>query len=124
MRNVFLIIGIVFTTLLMISTVTAVPKVNSDPLMDKINEIEGYKELIDGKLVGINIDADNGGLIDFLIQIIQWIIDLVQQLIDVVLDLFGIVDLIEYLIGLIDALFELIMDLIDAIIDIFTPNIM
>jgi phage-related protein len=122
MRKIFLLIGAIFTALLMISTVTAVPQVNSDPLMDKINEIEENKRMIDEKLASINPDIETGGLIDLLIQIIQWIIALVQQIIDFILDIFGLVELIEYLIGLIVTLFELIMSLIDFIIDIFTPD--
>ena len=122
MRKIFLLIGAIFTALLMISTVTAVPQVNSDPLMDKINEIEENKRMIDEKLAAINPDIETGGLIDLLIQIIQWIIALVQQIIDFILDIFGLVELIEYMIGLIVTLFELIMSLIDFIIDIFTPD--
>ena len=122
MRKGFLIILAIFITILMISSATAVPKVNSDYIIEKINVIEEYKELIGGKLSNIGSDIGTTGLIDFLIQLIQWIIGLVQQLIDIVLDLFGIVNLIEYLIGLIVNLFELILSLIDYIFDIFNPN--
>ena len=122
MKKIFFSIGTIFTILLMISTVTAVPQVNSNPLMDKINEIEEYERIIDEKLATINPDVENGGLIDLLIQIIQWLIALVQQIINFILDIFGLVELIEYLKGLIVALFELIMSLINFIIDIFTPD--
>ena len=122
MRRDFLIILAIFITFLMISSATAVPKVNSDHLIEKINVIEEYKELIGGKLSNIDSDIVTTGLIDLLVQLIQWIIGLVQQLIDIVLDLFRIVDLIEYLIGLIVNLFELILSLIDYIFDIFNPN--
>ena len=44
MKKIFLLIGTIFTTLLMISTVTAVPQVHSNPLMEKINEIEKKKD--------------------------------------------------------------------------------
>ena len=124
MKKIFFSIGTIFTILLMISTVTAVPQVNSNPLMDKINEIEEYERIIDEKLVAINPDVENGGLIDLLIQIIQWLIALVQQIINFILDIFGLVELIEYLISLIVSLFELIMALIDFIIDIFTPDVL
>jgi hypothetical protein len=106
----------------MISTVTAVPQANGNPLMDKINEIEEGKRIIDNKIASINLDAESGGLIDLLIQIIQWLIALVQQIINIILEIFHLVDLIEYLINLIVSLFELIMALINFIIDIFTPG--
>ena len=124
MKKIFLLIGTIFTTLLMISTVTAVPQVHSNPLMEKINEIEENKRIIDERLADINPDAETGGLIDLLIQIILWLIALVQQIINLILDIFGLVELIEYLIGLIVALFELIMSLINFIIDIFTPDVL
>jgi len=124
MKKIFFSIGTIFTILLMISTVTAVPQVNSNPLMDKINEIEEYKRIIDEKVTNKNPDVESGWLIDLLIQIIQWVIDIVQQMINFVLEIFGIVELIEYLISLIVNLFELIMALIDFIVDIFTPDVL
>ena len=123
MRRIFLIVCSIFTAILMISTVSAVPKVNSESLMNRIDEIEEYKKLIDKEINDIILDVGNGGLIDFFIQIIQWLIDLVWQIINVVYQIFGILDLVESLISVINYLFELIMDLIDAIMDIFTPNI-
>lgn len=124
MKKIFLLIGAIFTSLLMISTVTAVPQADSNPLMKKINEIEENTKLINGKLASINLDVETGGIIDLLIQIIQWLISIVQQIINLILEIFGLVDLIEYLISLIVNLFELIMALINFIIDIFTPNVL
>lgn len=122
MKRFILSLGAVFIVLLMVSTVTAVPQVNSNPLIIKINEIEENKKIINEKFADIIIDVETGGLIDILRQIIEWLIDFVQQIIDLILDIFGLVDLIEYLIGLIASLFELIMSLINFIIDIFNPN--
>jgi len=39
--------GAILIGLLMISSATAVPKVNSDPLMNKINEFEKTKKIIE-----------------------------------------------------------------------------
>jgi hypothetical protein len=122
MKRFILPLGAVLIVLLMVSTVTAVPQVNSNPLMIKINEIEENKKIITEKLTDIKVDVETGGIIDILRQIIEWLIDLVQRIIDLILDIFGLVDLIEYLIGLIVSLFELIMTLINFIIDIFNPN--
>jgi hypothetical protein len=123
MRKIILIIGTIFTTFLIISTATAVPKTNSESLINKINEIEEYKELINDRIIDINHEIEKGGIIDFLIKIILWLIGLVQQLINIVLDIFNIIDLIEYLIELIFTLFALIIALIDYILNIFTPDI-
>jgi hypothetical protein len=122
MKKIFLLFSTIFVTMLMISTVTAAPKINSDPLMDKINEVEETKKLIDEKLDDIDFEISTLGLIDILIQIIQMIIAFVQQLINIILDIFGLIELIEYLISLIITLFELIMNLINFIIDLFNPN--
>jgi len=122
MKRIFLILWSIFTALLMISTVSAVPKVNSDPIMDKIDVIEEYKKLIDEEVNDMLLDVETGGLIDILIQLIQWIINFVQQLISLILQIFGLVDLIEYLINLIVTLYEVIMAFIDFILSIFTPN--
>jgi len=123
MKKYILFFGSIFISLLMISTVTAVPKVNSDPLMDKIQEFEEMETRILDKLDLFKTDVESGGIIDLLIQIIQWLINIVQQIISLVLDIFGLIELIEYLINLIVSLFELIMQLINFIIEIFTPNI-
>ena len=122
MKRIFLLLGTVLTAMLMISTVTAVPNVNSNPLMDKINEIEETKKMIDDKLDNINFEVTTTGIIDILIQIIRLIISFVQQLISLILDIFGLIELIEYLISLIVTLIELIMALVNYIIDLFTPN--
>ena len=116
MKKYILFFGSIFISLLMISTVTAVPKVNSDPLIDKIQELEEMEKMIFDKLDVIKTDVESGGIIDLLIQIIQW-------LIDVIMEIFGLVSLIETLVNLIVQLFNVIINLINYIIDIFTPVI-
>ena len=116
MKKYILFFGSIFISLLMISTVTAVPKVNSDPLIDKIQELEEMEKMIFDKLDVIKTDVESLGIIDLLIQIIQW-------LIDVIMEIFGLVSLIETLVNLIVQLFNVIINLINYIIDIFTPVI-
>ncbi|VVB61849.1 Uncharacterised protein [uncultured archaeon] len=132
--------------LLMVSSATAVPKLNSDPLMNKINEIEKTKKIIeeniknktpDLKIQGlisllikkmkdtiydITLNLTPGGLIDLLIKIIEWMISIVQNLINLVYKIFDLVDIIYTLVNLIGTLIELIIELINSIIDIFTPG--
>jgi hypothetical protein len=107
----------------MISTVSAVPKVNSDPLMDKIQEFEEIERQINEKLDILKLEVESGGIIDLIIQIIEWLIDIVQQLISVIGRVFQLVELITYLITLIARLYELIMAVIDYILNLFSPSL-
>lgn len=136
--------GVIIIGLLMISSATAVPKVNSDPLMDKINEIEKNKKIIEENISNKTLDLKTRGSINLLIkiiketiyditldlkagliiQIIQWLISLIQKLINLITGIFNLVELIYNLINLIVNLYELIIKLINFIIDIFTPKIL
>lgn len=122
MKKFFTYFGVIFIALFMVSTVTAVTQMNSNPIMDKIDSIEENKLFIEEKISEINIDVENGGLIDFIIQIIQWLIDLVQDIINLVLEIFDLVYLIEYLIELSSSLFTVIMDLINLILGFFNSS--
>jgi len=123
LKRILLIIFAIFTSMLMISTVSAVPKVNSDPLMDKIQEFEEIERQINEKLDSLVLEVENGGIIDLIIQIIEMLIDLVQQLISVIGRVFQLVELITYLITLIVRLYELIMAVIDYILNLFSPDL-
>jgi hypothetical protein len=139
--------GAIIIGLLMVSSTTAVPKLNSDPLMNKINEIEKTKKIIEENIKNktpdlktqrsinllinkikdtiydITLNLTPGGLIDLLIKIIQWMISVVQNLINLVNKIIDLVDIIHTLVNLIGNLIELIKELINLIIDIFTPGI-
>ena len=107
----------------MISTVSAVPKINSDPLMDKIQEIEEIERQINEKLDTLTLDVETGGIIDLIIQLIEWLIDFVQQLISAIGRIFQLVELIAYLISLIVRLYEMIMAIIEFILNLFSPDL-
>jgi hypothetical protein len=78
MRRIYLIIFSFFTVSLLLSTVSAVPKVNSDPLMNKIDYIEETFYFLDKELKCFLFDIENGGIIDFLRQLIEWMIGIVE----------------------------------------------
>lgn len=122
MRRIYLMIFSIFTVSLLMSTVSAVPKFNSDTIMDKIDYIEENYNFINKEIKTNLLDIENGGIIDLLRQIIEWLIGIVEQLISIVLEIFGLVDLIEHLINLISTLYEMILILIDLILSIFSPN--
>jgi len=136
--------GAIIIGLLMISSATAVPKVNSDPLMDKINEIEKNKKIIEENIYKKTLDLKTRGSITLLIkiiketiyditldlkagliiQIIQWLISLIQKIVDLITGIINLVQLIYNLINLIINLYELIIKLINFIKDILTPKIL
>jgi len=132
--------GAILIGLLMISSATAVPKVNSDPLMNIITEIEQNKKIIEENINNktfdlkteesinlliyeITLDVKTGGfIIDLLIKIIEWLISVVQNLINIVYQLIELMEIINNLVNLIGTLFEMITELINKIKDIFTPG--
>ena len=121
MKKFYFYICLFFVIFSMISTVTALPKINSDPIMNKINMIEENGLIISEKISYIKINLENSGLIDLLIRIIQWLITLVERIIDLVLEIFILIEILNYLIELISSLFDAILDLINKIFEIFNP---
>jgi len=137
--------GAILIGLLMVSSATAVPKVNSDPLMDKVNEIEKSKKIIEENINNKTLDLKTKGSINLLIKniketihdlmldiksaglilkIIQWLISLIQKILTLINDLTKLVQLINNLLTAIVNLYNLIIKLIDFIKSIFTPTIL
>jgi uncharacterized protein (UPF0335 family) len=137
--------GAILIGLLMVSSATAVPKVNSDPLMDKINEIEKNKKIIEENISNKTLNLKTMGSINLLIKnikqtiydltldiksaglilkIIQWLISLIQKILTLINDLTNLVQLINNLLTAIVNLYNLIIKLIDFIKSIFTPTIL
>ena len=138
--------GAIIVGLLMISSATAVPKANSDPLMDIISDIEKNKQLLEENINNKTFDQTTresidllinkikdamytitpnlkiGGLIDLLIKIIQWLITFIQQLINVISAIYNIVELIYTLVTVLMTLYNLIIQLIEFIQDILNPQ--
>ena len=125
--------------LLMISSATAVPKVNSDPLMNIIAEIEQNKKIIDldlktresinllinkikDTIYDITLDVKPGGLIDLLIKLIQWLITFIQNLIVLIGVVADLAALIYNLVNVLVTVYNLIMAIIDIINEIFNPE--
>jgi uncharacterized protein (UPF0335 family) len=137
--------GAILIGLLMVSSATAVPKVNSDPLMNKVNEIEKSKKIIEENINNKTLDLKTIGSINLLIKniketihdlmldiksaglilkIIQWLISLIQKILTFINDLTKLVQLINNLLTAIVNLYNLIIKLIDFIKSIFTPTIL
>ncbi len=124
MKKNILVIGVVFTSLLMISTVTAVPQTHSKPAMNTIEQIEERRSLVETleHKMSLGNDFQANGIIDWLIQLLSTILDFIQTLIAFVLELFQIVNLVNAIISAINQLIDLITQLIQAINDIITPG--
>ena len=132
-------VAALFIGCILISSATAVPTINCDPLQNILNNPENTK-LIEGKLsikksrnfflthlTDIHDDLTGnvrtkGFIIDFIIKIIEWLISIVQELIDLVYKLIDLVEIMNTLVDIINTLFELILELINKILDIFTPG--
>ena len=139
--------GAIIIGLLLMSSATAVPTVNSDPLTNIIDDIEKTKIMIEENISSKTLDLKTGESIDLLIKsikdtvydinpdvqtkgiiinllimIIQFLISIVQALINLVYKIIDLVEIINTLVNLIGTLFDLIIELINLIIDIFTPG--
>jgi len=134
--------GAIVIGLLMISSATAVPKVNSDPLMDIVNDIEKNQKIIEENIAikSLNLKTSEsinllikkikdtsstltlGGLIDLIIKIIQWLITLIQKLIPLISAIATLVNLIYNLISIIVSIYNLIMAIIEIINNIINPE--
>lgn len=123
MKHRCVLLGVFFTLILVVSTVTAVPYNYSQPAMNRIEQIEEKRTM---KNVLIT-DAENNilgkGLIDLIIQILLAILSFIQKLIAFVFDLLQIVNLIERIISAIMQLITAIFAFIEAIMDLISPDI-
>ncbi len=123
MKKYFMGIGTIFIALLLVSTVTAVPQAQSNPVMNLINDIEENKNIIDYDFLNNIINnVQSGGIIDLIIQLITLIIQFILEIIDVIQNIIGLVNLIQNLIDAFTTLFQLIQDLIEIIRNIFNPS--
>ena len=91
MKKLLIIFGAIFVIFLLISNATAVPQINSEPIMKKVSDTKkqikllGEKlEVYNGKIGNINIYPT--GIFDFLIAILNFLIDLINSIIDFILE--------------------------------------
>jgi hypothetical protein len=123
MRKGLLGFGVIGTICMLFLVVTAVPTVNSSPIMQAINEIEKSEEKFNEQLMEKSFSGlQTTGIIDFLKQLLLLIIQAILNLIDIVRQLIGLVALVEYLIEIILVLVDAVVSLINTILDLFNPN--
>ena len=121
MKQKYVLLGAFFTFILLVSTVTALPYTNSQPLMETIEEIEEY-QIMNIYDVEINQFLQSKGIFDWIVQILLAILHLIQEIIQLVLELLQIVNLIEMIISAITQLINVVFQLIEAIMDLISPD--
>lgn len=121
MKQKYVLLGAFFTFILLVSTVTALPYTNSQPVMETIEEIEEYR-VMDTFDVQINEFLQSKGIFEWIVQILLAILHLIQELIQLVLDLLQIVNLIEMIISAITQLINAVFQLIESIMDLISPD--
>ena len=116
MKKYFIELTAFFIALLMMSTVIAVPQIQSNSVMNIVNELEDNENYLN-ELTKINLFGNFklDGLIELLIQLILLIIEFVSQIISVVQNIIGLANLIQNLINALSTLFQLIQQLIELI---------
>ncbi len=124
MKKILVGLGAVLLSLLLISTATAVPQAYSKPAMNIVDKIEYRTDMIESLKQNDFLSLpETGGIIDFIIQLIQMIIQFVFQLIEFISDLIQIISLIQTLIDALTTLFNLIAEFIQLIMNIFNPDL-
>lgn len=128
MKKLLIIFGAIFVIFLLISNATAVPQINSEPIMKKVSDTKkqikllGEKlEVYNGKIGNINIYPT--GIFDFLIAILNFLIDLINSIIDFILEFMELGALILAFINALRSLINVINQFIDWIQDFFDAGI-
>jgi phage-related protein len=122
MKRTLIIGSALFITLLMVSTVTAVPQSQSKPLMDTISSLDQQETSLREKISDGFSAAELGGLFDLIMQIIQWLAQVLAKIIGIINNVIKIVSLLIYVVQLIQTLINFIQRLIDLINGLFNPD--
>ena len=116
MKKYFIELTAFFIALLMMSTVIAVPQIQSNSVMNIVNELEDNENYLNEFSKSNFLDRFKlDGIIELLIQLLLLIIEFVSQLISVVQNIIGLANLIQNLINALSTLFQLIQQLIELI---------
>lgn len=115
----------------LVSAATAVPQVQGNQVIQKLDDMQLQKEILEGKCTQIREQLDNyfkenaplpTGIIEWLIQLILLLIRIVETIIQFILDVMELGTLIEYLIGRILLLIDLIIQFVEWILNLFNPD--
>jgi hypothetical protein len=116
---------------LLVSASTAVPQVQGNQVLQKIEDMQQHKDILATKCTQIREKINTyfkekaplpAGIIELLIQIILILIRIVESIIQFILEIMELGVLIEYLIGRILVLIDLIIQFVEWILNLFNPT--
>jgi hypothetical protein len=123
MKKYFMAMGSIFISILLLTTVTAIPNSQSNVIINKINEISEINNTINNDKLSIFLsNVMSGGIIELLIQLITLLVQFILEIIEIVQNVIGLVNLIQNLISAFTTLFQLLQELIDLITNLFNPS--
>ena len=129
MKKCLTILGAFASILLVISTVTAVPQVHSEPTMKVVDNIERVRIFLEEEsetctedLTKTSMNAQPKGLIDTIIALIRLIIKLLNSIIQLILNIMILGNLILSLIDIITTLIDVLTQFIEWLQDLFNPE--
>lgn len=130
MKKLLIIFGAIFVIFLLVSNATAIPQINSEPIMKKVSDtkkqikqLEEKLKVYTGKIDNINFNIYPTGIFDFLIAILNFLIDLINSIIDFILEFMELGALILALINTLKSLINVINQFIDWIQDLFDTGV-
>ena len=126
MKKLLIIFAAIFIIFLLVSNATAIPQINSEPIMNKVSDtkkqislIEDKLKFYNGKIDNINFNIYPKGIFDFLIAILNFLIDLINSIIDFIMEFMELGALILAFISALRSLINVINQFIDWIQDLF-----
>jgi hypothetical protein len=131
MKKTIPVIVSIFCIALLVSVATAVPQIQSTPLMDTLKKLTTKKAILEDKLDKLGDSVENlncasqyilPGIIEFLIALILLIIQIVEALIQFILDIMELGALLEYLIERVLYLIDLIAQFVEWLLGFFNPE--
>jgi len=120
MKKSIVMFGAAAIVLLMVSSATAVPQVQSEPVMKIINDMEQKKTMLEEKLASLTerlLGAPDDPQPTFIIRILLWLIKLIdaffQTLIDIILTIGDfIAKVIKWLEDSLNQIYKIVMGLL------------
>lgn len=129
MKRSIITLGTLFCVIFIVSTSTAVPQVQSNIVIDKIDELNYIKDKIQNKILEINNiiseiikDIDTLGIIDTLINLLIKIIEFILKIGEFISSILNIGGRILTIINQLIYIIETIINIINWILDLFNPN--
>jgi hypothetical protein len=129
MKRSIILLGVIFSAIIIVSTSTAVPLNKNKYLINKINEMEYIKSKLQNKIYEIDEliskIIDNLLTTSFIEKLINFLIKLIEFILNIanfISSLLNIGGQILYIINQIIYIIETIISIINWLLDIFNPK--